>query len=136
MSILYRHSRSILLRPAVFVVEPTIVCRAHHSAHLNGIDPVDRLLVITLADGTTPVRTRVLAIGLQEPFLPGQISIDSPAHVANRDVENTFPGGTLRRRVSPTARNGVLGALLARFFVVVETGGLPGIQRGVDDILR
>ena len=92
--------------------------------------------MITLADSTTPVRTRILAVGLQEPLLPGQITIDRPADVANRDVENTFPGGTLRRRVAPTACNGVLGALLARFFVVVETGGLPGIQRGVDDILR
>lgn len=91
MPTLYRHNSSTLLRPAVLVVKPTIVGRAHHTTHLNGIDPVNRLLVITLADGTTPVRTRILAVGLQEPLLPGQITIDCPADVANRDVENTFP---------------------------------------------
>ena len=77
-----------------------------------------------------------MPIRLQDVFLLVEIRVLGPAHVADRNVEDTFPRSSLFSRVRPAVGNGVVGAVMRGLCVVVETGGVMGVERRVEDILK
>ena len=77
-----------------------------------------------------------MSIRLQDVFLLVEIRVLGPAHVADRNVEDTFPRSSLFSRVRPAVGNGVVGAVMRGLCVVVETGGVMGVERRVEDILK
>ena len=110
--------------------------RAVQTTHLNRIQEVTCLLVIILANWATPDWTGLVSVRLQDVFLLVEIRVLGPAHVADRNVEDTFPRSSLFSRVRPAVGNGVVGAVMRGLCVVVETGGVMGVERRVEDILK
>ena len=110
--------------------------RAVQTTHLNRIQEVTCLLVIILANWATPDWTGLVSVRLQDVFLLVEIRVLGPAHVADRDAEDTFPRSSLFSWVRPAICNGIVGAIMRGLCVVVESGGVMGVERRVEDILK
>ena len=80
---------------------------AFETVHMSSIDEVTGLLRITTANSTTPNRTAVMAIGLQNVLLALVIGFDRTGNITHRDREDTLPRCALGTGACPGVGNGV-----------------------------
>jgi hypothetical protein len=85
----------------------TRVLRTLEPIHISSTNKVLRLLSITTANRTTPNRTTIMAVRLQDEFLILVVGIDSTANITHRNSEYTLPRRTLCTGTSPGAGDGI-----------------------------
>ena len=106
------------------------------SVHVSRINEILRLLKITAADRTTPARTAIVSIRLQDILLELVVRVDSGANIAHGHSEDTLPRSALATGVRPSTANGVLSPGFCGVGIVVVTGDIVRIKGRVDDVLQ
>jgi hypothetical protein len=101
--------------------------RAIETFHADCFDERLRRLKIASADRSTPYRTHVVAVWLQDILLQLVIRINSTADITHRDCKDTLPGCALRARAAPCIADGIRSTRGSCVGIIVVASNLPSI---------